>query len=147
VFVYNRNQYGRYTKALSDSDPETDIVLSNARTFSKKVQHTVNGVTNTALVNVAASGNSVSIRIANAQFDRTGDPRLGRCELKGVFKNQRIALCIIPPDPTQARVLLYTGNIQARVKGGQSARFIYIPEEKVTGSATTKEPNPKTQEP
>gem|GEM_PF-1819786 len=138
IFTYNRNHFGRVSS--SDNADDTDIVLGPGKVFTGKTRVANN-------ISVSAGGGVISIKINNAQFDRTGDPRLGRSELKGIFKNQRIALCIIPADNSTPRVLLYTGNMQGAVKGGQSARGFYIPEEHITGMATTKEPNPKTQEP
>lgn len=136
VFVYNRNRYGRMN--ASEGGDGEDIVLKNGK-FSSGERFTQH-------MTVSARGTSLSIALTAAQFDRTGDPRLGRSELKGIFKNQRIALCVIPADGSTPRVLAYTGNMQIKVKGGQSNRGSFIPEETIRSSATIKEPNPKKQE-
>jgi hypothetical protein len=138
VFLYNRNQFGR--NSASDNGDIADIVLSKSGTFTGRTR-----VAKT--ISVTAGGGVINITAGGAQLDRTGDPRLGRCELLGIFKHQRIALSIAPADGSTPRVLLYTGNIQGRVKGGQNSSLAYIPEESITGMATTKEPNPKKQEP
>ena len=138
VLLYNRNQFGR--NYVSDNADDTDIVLKTGLTFTGKTRIARN-------VTVAAAGGAVTITVNGAQFDRTGDPRLGRCELKGIFKNQRIALSIIPADGSTPRVLLYTGNMAAQVKGGQFAHGFYIFETVCAGTTTTKQPNLNKQDP
>jgi hypothetical protein len=137
IFVYNRNRFGR----LSESDPSdtTDIVLKGGNSFS--------GSTNLARnVTVQGGSNSISITVAKAHFDRTGDPRFGRSDFKGIFKNQRIAVCVIPADGSAPRAQVYTGNVTLRLSGGGANRLNFLPEEFVQGSATTKEPDPRKQE-
>ena len=140
VFAFNRNHFEYVAKNPSDSTDTLPIVLGPGRSFTGT---TVAG----AHVSVAASGASIMLTINAAQFDRTGDPRLGRCDLKGIFKNQRIALSVIPADGSTPRVMLYTGNLQGIVKNGQSGHLIFIPETHIVGISTTMQPNPRLQEP
>jgi hypothetical protein len=136
VFTFNRNRFGR--TSASDASDDTDIILKG-NSFTGMTRQAKN-------FTVVAGSGGISIKIMAAQFDRTGDPRLGRADLKGIFKNQRIAVCVIPADGSVPRVQVYTGNIQVKVKGGAVDSLVYIPEESVNGKATTKLPNPKTQE-
>ena len=138
VFTYNRNHFGRVS--ASDNADDVDIIIKPGGTFSGKTRIANN-------ISIAVSGATLSIKVSQAQFDRTGDPRFGRCELKGIFKNQRIALAIIPADNSTPRALLYTGNMQGMVKNGASGRFFFVPETHIVGIATIKEPNPRLQEP
>ena len=137
VFVYNRNRFGR--SSPSDSADDTDIVLGPGGGFS--------GATRLAKgFNVKGGGTSLSIAVSRANFDRTGDPRFGRADFKGIFKNQRIAVCVIPADGGTPRVQVYTGNMQIKLKGGNANRLSFVPEESINGSATDKEPDPQKQE-
>ena len=140
VFSYNRNHFEYVADSPSDTTNTRPIVLGAGKTFTGK---TVNGTH----ITVSATGASVGIKLTTAQLDRTGDPRLGRSELKGIFKNQRIALSIIPADGSTPRALIYSGNMQGRVKNGQSGRFVFIPETLISGMTTINEPNPRLQEP
>jgi hypothetical protein len=137
IFVYNRNRFGR----LNETDPSdtADIILKPGGGFSGPTKLARN-------VNVRAGADSISITVGKAHFDRTGDPRFGRSDFKGIFKNQRIALCVIPADGSTPRVQLYTGNVTLKVAGGAANRLQFVPEEFVQGSATTKEPDPRKQE-
>lgn len=136
VFCFNRNRFGRLH--ASDGD-DADIVLKPGGGFS--------GSSKTArYVTVQARGGSLSVSVSAAQLDRTGDPRFGRADLKGVFRNQRLAACVIPADGSTPRVLLYTGNVDLRVRGGAVNRAVFWPEESVRGKSTTKEPDPRKQE-
>jgi hypothetical protein len=136
IFLYNRNQFGRLS--ASDAADDTDIVLKHGGAFS--------GATRLAqAVTVKAAGSNLSINIARAQFDRTGDPRFNRAELKGIFRHQRIAVAVIPTVGAP-RVLAYLGNMQIKVKGGQQGNVVFIAEESVSGNTTPKEPDPKKQE-
>ena len=139
VFVFNRNQFGK-TNA-SDNGDITDIILKAGGTFTGK----------TRLAKIftvtAGGGGSITLGVSGGQLDRTGDPRLGRCELKGVFIQQRIAVAIIPADGSTPRALLYNGNLQCVIKGGNTTGGIFIAEEKLTATSTTKAPNPLKQEP
>jgi PKD repeat protein len=136
VFVYNRNRFGRNSE--SDPSDDTDIILKT-NSFS--------GSTRLArAVVMTASANSITVQISKASFDSTGDPRFGRADLKGIFKNQRIGLCVYPADGSTPSVFVYTGNIQVKVKGGEVGRFNFVPEESLTGVNTTKEPDPKKQD-
>lgn len=136
LFSFNRNRFGRVH--ASDGD-DTDIVLKAGGGFSGQTPIARN-------VTVQGGPNAVSVSVSGAQFDRTGDPRFGRADLKGIFTNQRIALCVIPATGETPRVYLYRGNVDIRVKGGQGNRAVFIPEESVRGKATTKEPDPRKQE-
>lgn len=138
VFVYNRNHFGR--TSVSDNGDITDIVLKAGGAFQGKTK-----LANS--VSIATAKGSITVTITGAQFDRTGDPRLGRSELNGIFTNQRIAVAIIPADGSTPRALLYAGNVQAKVKGGGALRGFFVAEEKITATATTKQPDPKKQEP
>ena len=135
VFLYNRNQFG----SLSASDGDTDIFLGPQGEFS--------GSTNLANgVQVFASSGKLKVVVQNAQFDRTGDPRFNRAELRGIFRHQRIAACMTHTDGTRS-VVAYAGNMHLLVKGGDDMGMgAFVAEESVTGRATTLEPNPKTQE-
>lgn len=139
VFAFNRNQFGKAN--ASDNGDITDVILKAGGTFSGK----------TRLAKIftvtAGGGGSIVIGVSGGQLDRTGDPRLGRCELKGIFIQQRIAVAIIPADGSTPRALLYNGNVQCVVKGGNNSGGVFIAEEKLTATATSKAPNPKTQEP
>lgn len=135
IFTYNRNIFNRLNPGASN---ESAIVLKGGG---------VSGPSNLSKnFSATSSGGSVSLEISKAQFDRTGDPRFGRAEFKGVFKNQRIALCVIPGDGNAPRVYAYTGNMQIKVTAGPIERSGLFPEDSIKGSATTKEPNPKKQE-
>ncbi|MCY3023436.1 MAG: PKD domain-containing protein [Planctomycetota bacterium] len=136
VFCFNRNYFGRLHAADGD---DTDIVLKAGGGFTGATALARN-------VSVQASGGNVSISVSGAHLDRTGDPRFGRADLKGIFKNQRLAVCVVPADGSTPHVLLYTGNVDVRVKGGQANRLSFVPEQSVTGKSTLKEPNPKRQE-
>ncbi len=136
VFVYNRNRFGRMF--ASDGGDDTDIIIKGGG-FTGKTRQAKN-----LSVKVTASG--ISIKILAGQFDRTGDPRLGRADLKGIFKNQRIGICVVPGNGTTPIAQVYTGNIKVTVKGGEVNATNFVPEESVSGKSTTKEPNPKTQE-
>ena len=137
VFVYNRNRFGRMSDV--DAGDDTDIVLGPGGVFT--------GATRLAKsFTVQGGAKSLAISITRAQFDMTGDPRFGRADLKGIFKNQRIAVCVVPADGSTPRVCAYTGNMRIRVKGGAIGLSAFVPELSVSGSATTKEPNPKQQE-
>jgi PKD repeat protein len=133
VFSFNRNRFGRMN--ASDGG-DTDIVLKGG--FS--------GPADGAKHVSVSGGKNVSVSVSAVQLDRTGDPRFGRADLKGVFRNQRIAVCVVPASGAAPRVLLYTGNIELKVKGGAENRTVFVPEENVHGTATLKEPNPKKQE-
>jgi hypothetical protein len=52
----------------------------------------------------------------------------------------------MPVDGSTPRVYAYTGNMRIRVKGGAVGLGAFVPEFSISGSATTKEPNPKQQE-
>ena len=109
VFVYNRNRFGRMSGV--DAGDNTDIVLGSGGGFT--------GATRLAKsFTVQGGAKSLAISITGAQFDVTGDPRFGRADLKGIFENQRIAVCVVPADGSTPRVYAYTGNMQIRVKGG-----------------------------
>lgn len=136
VFCFNRNRFGRL---VASDGGDTEIVLKSGGGFSGATALAKN-------VTVQAGGGRLAISVSGAQLDRTGDPRLGRADLKGIFRNQRLAACIVPADGSPPRVLLYTGNVELRVRGGQTNRLSFIPEEKVTGKSTSKEPDPKKQE-
>ncbi|MEI6234593.1 MAG: PKD domain-containing protein [Planctomycetota bacterium] len=140
VFAYNRNHFERVAANNSATTDTVNIVLGPGKTFSGR---TVSG----AHITVTASGPFVTVKITTAQFDRTGDPRLGRCDLKGVFKYQRIALAVFPGNNSTPRALVYAGNLQGRVRNGVASRFFQLPETQITGTSTTKDINPRIQEP
>lgn len=148
VFVYNRNRFGRMDEmepivvdgVEQPGDESDDIVLGPGGGFSTQKNRKAQSLS------VRAGPQSLSISISGAQLDRTGDPRLGRSDFKGIFGKQRIAVCIVPQDGSDPQVLLYSGNIEARLKGGGSNRFVFAPEESIKGAATTKEPNFNKQE-
>ncbi len=73
------------------------------RLCSKRVCPAPEKTPDGTIIAVKGAGTSVSVTISRANFDRTGDPRFGRCELKGIFKNQRIAVAIIPANPNPRR--------------------------------------------
>jgi PKD repeat protein len=136
VFIYNRNRFGR-TNA-SDPGDDTDIIVKGGG---------FNGITRLSKNFAVQTGpNSIIVTVNAAQFDRTGDPRLGRAEQKGIFKNQRIGVCVIPADGSTPKVQLYTGNISIKVKGGSAGGGGVIPEEILNGKSTLNQPNPKRQE-
>lgn len=137
VFMYNRNRFGRMSG--SDDGDDTDIILKPGGSFAGSTRLGKN-------VSIQASGDNLTVTVNRAQFDRTGDPRFGRSDLKGIFTNQRIAVCIVPADASIPRVFLYDGNIQIKVTGGETNRLNFIPEESVKGTATVKAPDPKKQE-
>ena len=133
VFLYNRNQFGR--NYVSDNADDTDIILNGGLAFK--------GATRIAKgVKVQASANVVSIAVVLASLDRTGDPRLGRCELNGIFNDQRIAVAVTPADGSTPHVLLYTGNMSVKVRGGAYSDGFYIPEVFCTGNSTVRIPAP-----
>jgi hypothetical protein len=136
VFAYNRNRFGRMN--ASDTGTE-DIVLGNGRGFEGRLE-------NARKMTVKGSRNSVAIELSGADFDRTGDPRFGRSDAKGVFKNQRIAVAVVPADGSEAKVFLYSGNVQIRVLGGLPGRVTFAPENAVRVKNTQKEPDPNKQE-
>jgi len=135
IFAYNRNRFG----TMAASDAGTEIVLRPAGGFEGKVERA-------RRITVGARGGNVGIEITGGSFDRTGDPRLGRADGKGVFKNSRIALCVIPADGSDPRVYLYTGNLQVKLKGFTRGQVNFIPEEGLNITSTQKEPDPKKQE-
>ena len=135
IFTYNRNIFNRLNPGASN---ESNIVLKPGG---------ANGPSNLSKnFTATSSGGSVDIEVKHAQFDRTGDPRFGRGEFKGIFKNQRIALCVIPGDGSTPRAYCYTGNMTIKVTAGPIEKTGFFPEDSMKGSATTKEPNPKRQE-
>ncbi len=140
VFAFNRNHFEFVQNSSSDTIDSKPIILGAGKSFTGK---TVAG----AHVAVATAGSSITVTISAAQFDRTGDPRMGRCDLKGVFKNQRIGLSIIPADNTTPRAMLYSGNVLGKVKNGQSGHLVIVPETLIAGTSTTQQPNPRLQEP
>lgn len=125
VFVFNRNRFGR--RHASDGDG-FDAVLDARGRFTATDDDGVK-------FSVRASRRRLSLKISNANFDRTGDPRLGGAERKGDFANQRLALCVIPADGSAARVGLFSGKLRVRVKGGHTNGARFVPEETVRGSA------------
>ncbi|HYF51942.1 MAG TPA: PKD domain-containing protein [Planctomycetota bacterium] len=136
VFVYNRNRFGRLFE--SDASDTADIILKPGG---------FQGATKLARnVTVTAGANSITFTASRATLDRTGDPRFGRSDFKGIFKNQRIAIAVIPADGSAPRVSAYTGNVQIKVKGGDANRLNYVPEESLKVTNTTKEPDPRKQE-
>ncbi|HEY3322909.1 MAG TPA: PKD domain-containing protein [Planctomycetota bacterium] len=137
VFTFNRNQFGRMNASSAGDD--TDIVLKpGGFTGSTRLAKEVT---------VTRSAANLSISVSKANFDRTGDPRFGRCEQRGIFKHQRIALCVIPANGGTPRTYVYTGNVDVHVKWGPlEIGTSYFPEDRVSGASTTKEPNPKKQE-
>ena len=136
VFIYNRNRFGRMN--ASDAGDDFDIVIKGGA-FSGPTRQAKD-------VSVISSANGISLDIKRAQFDRTGDPRFGRADIKGIFKNQRIAICVVPADGSTPRVQVYTGNMQIKVAGGDTSFNGFVPELSINGTATTKEPNPLKQE-
>ena len=136
IFTYNRNRFGR--TSASDAGSDADIVLQSGGTFSGSASNVKN-------IAITSTGSSVTLVLTKAQFDRTGDPRLGRSEPNGIFRNQRIALCVIPADGSSPRVQVYTGNMRIKVIGGSGFRNLVL-EHQVKCSATTNEPNPRKQE-
>ncbi|MFH0937863.1 MAG: PKD domain-containing protein, partial [Planctomycetota bacterium] len=137
VFVYNRNRFGRMH--ASDAGDDTDIILKPNGSFT--------GATRLAhAVSLHISGDKLAIRVSNASLDRTGDPRFGRADIKGIFKQQRIAVCIVPADGSTPRVWAFTGNMQVKVKGGATNQAYFCPEESISGTTTDKEPDPRKQE-
>lgn len=141
VFLYNRNRFGRMnaTDGPEEFNERADIVLKAGRTFSERTPNAKN-------ITVTGGEANVSISLSKAQFNRTGDPRFGRSDPKGIFKNQRIAVCVIPADGSLPRVHAYTGNMTIKIAVGPLDRNGFFPEDTVKGSATEKEPNPKKQE-
>jgi len=136
IFLYNRNQFGRLN--ASDQADDADLVLKTNNTFSGAARLAKR-------VTLNAVGGNLCIVVSGARFDRTGDPRFNRAELRGVFQHQRIAVCIVPAAGTP-RVFAYLGNIEVQVKGGSPNHLIFIPEQSVAGKATLKQPDPKKQE-
>jgi hypothetical protein len=137
VFIYNRNRFGRMN--ASDPGDDTDIILKGGQ-FSGTTRLSKN-------FTVSAGPSSITFNVNAAQFDRTGDPRLGRAEQKGIFKNQMVGVCVVPADGSTPRVQLYTGNISIKVKGGTAVGGgSLVPEHVVNGKSTTQQPNPKKQE-
>jgi len=136
IFCFNRNRFGRLN---ASEGQDVDIVLGPGGSFS--------GPTKLAKSVAVSSGRAnLSIKVTSAELDRTGDPRLGRADSKGIFKNQRIAVCIVPADGSIPRVLLYTGNVTLRVKSGIFDQGAFYSEQWVSGASTTKEPDPRKQE-
>ncbi|HYG75736.1 MAG TPA: PKD domain-containing protein [Planctomycetota bacterium] len=136
IVLYNRNRFGR-RNALDGED--ADIVLKAGKGFEGKTALARN-------VEVTGGNNSVSISVRKAHFNRTADPRFGRADFRGVFKNQRIAVCVIPADGSEPRVLCYTGNVTLKLTAGPLDHTGFYPEDAVKGTATDKEPNPRRQE-
>ena len=136
VFIFNRNRFGR--AFASDASDDTDILIKG-NTFTGSTRLAKN-------FTATVTPTGISILITAAQFDRTGDPRLGRADLKGIFKNQRIGICVFPGNGTTPVAQLYTGNILVHVKGGEVNTTEFVAEENVSGKTTIKQPNPKTQE-
>jgi PKD repeat protein len=137
VFCFNRNCFGQmYASAGYD----TDIILAPGGSWV--------GATKIAKsVSVAAVGSSLSVKVSLATLDRTGDPRLGCAETKGIFTNQRLAVCVVPADGSTPRVWLYTGNVTGLVKAGvvPSGGGI-ISEDSIHGLSTNKPPDPRKLE-
>jgi PKD repeat protein len=136
VFCFNRNRFGRLNASEGD---DADIVLSPGGGFSGSTKLAKN-------VTVKGGGKKLSITVSGAELDRTGDPRLGRADPKGIFKNQRIAVCVVPANGSTPRVLLYTGNVTLKVKAGRFLQGNVVSEDSVSGASTTKEPDPRKQE-
>lgn len=135
IFTFNRNRFGTMTASESGSE----IVLRPAGGFEGKIDRANR-------IRVGARGGTVGVEITGGAFDRTADARLGRSDGKGVFKNSRIALCVVPADGSDPRVYLYTGNLQVKLKGFTRGGVNFIPEEAVNMTSTQKEPDPKKQE-